>query len=142
MMWDVMSTPYPVDPLDPLEWAGRMITVVFGLGMMVVGTCNVVSVHVALVANRRLQRVAFNFGLVSCFTLGITVMLLMGSSGRLLWLIPSAAAVVLTAASLRLVRPDPHPAWLCPKCGYDLRGLEGGGDKIVCPECGSAKGEG
>ena len=37
-------------------------------------------------------------------------------------------------------------AWQCAKCRYDLRGLEGGGegggDKIVCPECGTAKGEG
>ena len=40
----------------------------------------------------------------------------------------------------------PAKPWQCAKCRYDLRGLEGGGDaggdKIVCPECGSAKGEG
>ena len=27
-----------------------------------------------------------------------------------------------------------HAAWLCPKCGYDLRGISG----RVCPECGGA----
>ena len=28
--------------------------------------------------------------------------------------------------------------WQCPKCRYDLRGLDGGGNG-VCPECGTTR---
>ncbi len=31
--------------------------------------------------------------------------------------------------------------WQCRGCRYDLRGLEGGGEEGVCPECGLAIGE-
>ncbi len=51
--------------------------------------------------------------------------------------------VAVPTAYLWLVDHRPKP-WQCAKCRCDLRGLEGGGkgggDKIVCPECGMLNG--
>ena len=64
-----------------------------------------------------------------------------------LWL----PVVLIAAPTVYLWRTDRRAKpWQCAKCRYDLRGLEGGGegggngggDKIVCPECGTVKGEG
>ena len=43
--------------------------------------------------------------------------------------------LLIAAPAARLWRTDRRAMpWQCPKCGYDLRGLDGG----VCPECGES----
>jgi hypothetical protein len=70
-----------------------------------------------------------------------------GRTDRHLFLPLWMPLLLLAAPTVWLWRVDRRAKpWQCAKCRYDLRGLEGGGegggDKIVCPECGSANGEG
>lgn len=54
--------------------------------------------------------------------------------GMLFGCVVLAGAAIFTWAEVHKARDRRTPAWGCPTCGYDRRGIDG-----PCPECGSTE---
>lgn len=115
---------------DPLEW---LLHGLLGLGMLLVGVCNILCLQLTYFRPGAQQRLAYRAGLISCGLMAVTVIVVVVAAKSLAWLVLSGIVVILTVVAMKRVQPELPPGWQCPTCGYDLRGLDDG----VCPECGN-----